>query len=315
MGSQPFGEYTYWVLGNSPDGTGPWSDAYSFSYGLAVPEAPSSSITDRTPRFSWNDDASEDATYYQIYVSRNGTKYTSWWVSRANTGTSGDYRYADPPAGTTFQAGNYVWWIQTYNNSGAGLWSSGTSFFVPLQPPGGSSPVSPKDGVTVPDRRPTLTWSNVAIAEWYKLVVNIDGRNHVSTWFEGTTSYEPSRDLPEGVADWWIQTWNADGFGPWSAKATFNVPSLKPEMTFPLGPSGTVPGPRPVFSWSPADRATWYHLYVQTGGSKYYETWFEGATMFTPTWDLAPGVYTWWVETYGDYGSGSWSPGATFTLP
>lgn len=309
-----FAEYTYWVQADSVDGAGSWSDAHTFLYGLAVPELPSGATTDRPPRFSWDDSASSDAAWYQILVKRDGKTYTSWWVSRADTGTSGSFRYCDPPAGTSFQWGDYTWFVQSYKKKGDTMWSSGRAFTITQQTPGASAPVSPNGGVAE-TRTPTFIWAGVATAEKYHLLLQRDGKTYLDRWFNDLTSWTSDEDMPDGPYSWWVRTWNADGMGPWSAKATVEIPSLKPGVSTPVSPSGVASGNPPILTWSPADRATWYNVYIKKDGKVYWSKWLQGVTTFSPGWTFASGDYRWWIQTYGDYGYGPWSGMVEFTVP
>jgi hypothetical protein len=40
----------------------------------------------------------------------------------------------------------------------------------------------------------------------------------------GTCSVTPPTALNSGVGQWWIQTWNDSGYGPWSSATLFTVP-------------------------------------------------------------------------------------------
>ena len=313
-----FGDYTFWVRGWSIDGLGAWSAPHSFTYGEILPSAPEGTITDRAPRFWWDDSASGDAVWYHVWINRGGTKYAEWWVERTgDTGTSGDFRYLDTPPGFSFKFGTYTWWVQAFKGGDYGPWSNGTTFSIPQETPGASPPVSP-DGITVDTRRPTFYWTGVGNAEWYQFWLNRNGQTYYSKWFEGT-SFTPTWDLPAGMYTWWIQTWNADGYGPWSTAATVEVPSLKPGVSNPLSPSGAAGGTQPELVWSAADgppgKALWYYVYIQRGGGRYYAKWFEEMTSFTPPWHFGSGSYRWWVQTYNDYGYGPWSVPVDFTVP
>lgn len=308
-----FGDYTFWVQATGVDGEGAWSDAYSFRYGMAEPETPAGTLTDRMPWFKWDDHASADATWYHIVVAREGVRYLDRWVPASETtGSNGNryYQFSD----VTFKYGNYKWWVRAHKADGSGPWPAGQRFSIPQETPGLSQPLSP-DGVTADTRRPTFTWSTVNNATWYRFRLNHNGSPLADLWLEGTTAWTPAEDLAEGPYTWWIRTWNPDGSGPWSPAAQMQIPSLRPEASTPLSPSGTAGSRRPTFTWSAVDRATYYYLYISRDGTKYYPKWIKGDTTFTPTWDMASGGYTWWIQTYGDYGRGPWSSGVSFTVP
>ena len=78
------------------------------------------------------------------------------------------------------------------------------------------------------------TWNAVSNAAWYYLWVNDSTGAKVTTWYAaaqagcatgtGTCSVTPSVTLASGAAQWWIQTWNDNGYGPWSTGMAFIVP-------------------------------------------------------------------------------------------
>ena len=84
-----------------------------------------------------------------------------------------------------------------------------------------------------------------------------------------------------------------------------------------LSPAGPVPvgQKRPVFSWTPADRATWYRLVVKREGRTALTEWIQApTTTYTPSYDLMGGDYTWQVSGMNAHGLGQWSAGS-FSIP
>ena len=119
-------------------------------------------------------------------------------------------------------------WIDEFRFSkGIARWTGNftppTSEYVFGFLPGAATLVSPS-GNTVAST-PTYTWNEVPEATWYYLWVNGPSGNVIKTWYtpaqancNGTTcSVTPTTALTAGAHTWWVQTWNEEGLGPWSA--------------------------------------------------------------------------------------------------
>jgi len=106
------------------------------------------------------------------------------------------------------------------------------SFTVSGSPPGAATLISPSG--TISTRNPSYTWNAVPNATWFYLWVNDRTGAKIVTWYTaaqagctsgtGTCSVTPSVALASGTAQWWIQTWNDYGYGPWSTGMGFIVP-------------------------------------------------------------------------------------------
>ena len=100
-------------------------------------------------------------------------------------------------------------------------------------PPGKATLVSPTGTITT--ATPTYTWNAVATATYYQLYVNDSTTNSgkIVAWYTaadagcgsgtGNCSVTPSTALAAGAAQWWVQTWNPAGAGPWSDPLSFAV--------------------------------------------------------------------------------------------
>jgi hypothetical protein len=86
---------------------------------------------------------------------------------------------------------------------------------------------------TIYDDAPTYTWNAVSNSTWYYLWINDSTGNQIKIWYtaadagcgggSGLCSITPNLELALGSCEWWIQTWNNDGDGPWSASLLFTV--------------------------------------------------------------------------------------------
>ena len=110
----------------------------NFSVGITAPPgaatlvSPNGSIVDTTPTYVWN--TASGATWYYLWVSKvNGdgsltTVHTKWYES---TAVCSGATCSITPAGVTLTNGSYRWWIQTWNDTDYGPWSSPMNFSLP----------------------------------------------------------------------------------------------------------------------------------------------------------------------------------------
>lgn len=86
---------------------------------------------------------------------------------------------------------------------------------------------------TIWEDKPAYIWNAVSDSTWYYLWVNDSTGNPVKQWYtaveagcgsgSGLCSMTPNTELALGSCEWWIQTWNDDGFGDWSDSLSFTV--------------------------------------------------------------------------------------------
>ncbi len=182
---------------------------------------------------------------------------------------------------------------------------------------------------------PNFIWNPVPGATWYYLWVNDDRSGKIKAWYtdkqagcESTTSacsIRPSVALSQGACQWWIQTWNERGYGPWSDGMTFTVEGAGPPGQATLiSPSGTIGTKMPTFAWHAVPEATWYYLWVSDAGRGRIQAWYtaeqagciSGAATcsVTPSTVLGAGAFKWWIQTYSERGYGPWSSPLDFTI-
>jgi len=199
--------------------------------------APSGAISSNQPSYAWNADVA--ASWYYLWVSKVNndgsltTVHTKWYdASLVCSGAT----CSITPSGITLSAGNYGWWIQTWNDGGYGLWSSAMNFSLPvIPPPGVATLVSPNGSIA--DTTPDYTWNKVNDSTWYYLWISrVNGDGSLTTihtkWYDASLvcSGAPCTITPAGVTltsgnyRWWIQTWNDGGYGLWSSRMDFSLP-------------------------------------------------------------------------------------------
>lgn len=324
----PFAEV---IVMNVFDPCSNWTDL--FAPGAATLTSPSSVIAETTPTFSWNtppDTGTTDpATWYYLWLDGpSGTIFQQWYTS-AQAHCNGSTCSVTPTR--TLAGGSYTWWIQTWNETGYGPWSSGATFTVSgAAPPGKASLVSP-DGNNA-STNPDYTWNEVNGATWYYLWVNGPSGNVIKQWYtsqqancDGSTcSIASPKALAAGGHAWWIQTWSAAGYGPWSDGKTFNVSTpVPPEKASLIAPNGSGTSPTPTYRWNQVPGSTWYYLWVNdASGTPIIQQWYTSGQAncdgsicsVTSGPALNSGSYRWWIQTWNNAGYGLWSNGLGFMI-
>jgi CSLREA domain-containing protein len=318
-------------LANLPFNTG---DTYNVTKDPTAPGAaslisPSGTINDSTPDFSW--DAVFGATWYYLWVNApSGNGFIQQWYSAADAGCPSGTGTCTVTSPKTLSGGAHTWWIRTWNSQGYGPWSDpGLNFNVSLPTaPGVATQVSPSGAIT--DTRPTYTWNAVSGVTWYYLWVKRPSGDPIKQWYEasvicsgGTCSIEHPVDLSAGQHTWWVQTWNAGGFGPWSAGLTFTVNA--PGVATLVSPNGNTNDITPTYTWNAVPGATWYYLWVNApSGNGFIQLWYTaaqagcpngtGSCSVTPAQNHALGAHTWWIRTWSSAGYGPWSNAMNFSV-
>ena len=296
--------------------------------------SPSGTISTNKPTYVWN--AVSSASYYQIWVndSKTAEKVRTWYTAAGAGCASGTGTCSVTPS-TALASGAAQWWIQTWNYAGYGPWSDPMNFTV-AGVPDKATLISPSG--TIATTTPTYIWNAVSNATWYYLWVNdaSTSSGKIKTWYRaeeaqcasgsGTCKVTPATPLTSGAASWWIETWNDAGYGPWSDAMAFTVGGAGPPGKASLiSPSGTVTTAAVTYTWNAVATATWYQLWVgDSGGTARIQSWYTaagtgcasgtGTCSVTPAVALTNGAYTWWIQTWNDYGYGPWSDGMSFTL-
>ena len=274
-------------------------------------------------------------------VTNNGTglagvtiNLTGAATKSTTTDVNGNYSFSGLSNGaytiTPGKAG-YTFTPPSINVNVSGADVTGRNFVAPL---GVAALVSPSG--TIGGNAPAYTWNAVPDSTSYYLYVNDSTGNKINTWYSagqagcpngtGTCTVSPGTALAAGAAKWWVQTWNTNGYGPWSDGLAFTVPAppLPGKVTL-VSPTGTISTGTPAYTWNADPLSTWYLLYVNDSTGNKINTWYSavqagcsggmGTCTASPGTVLAPGSAIWWVQTYGSNGFGPWSDGMSFTVP
>ncbi len=197
-------------------------------------------------------------------------------------------------------------------------------------PPGAATLISPAGSTT--DTTPTYSWNSVATSTWYYLWVQDSSGVKVQQWYTaatagcgggGTCSITPTAVISNGTANFWIQTWNPDGYGPWSAASAFSIGGTPIAATL-IAPTGTTMNTSPAYSWGAVANSSWYYLWVQDSGGIKVQQWFTaaqancgagtGTCSVMPASVLVPGAAQFWIKTWNAIGEGPWSAAGNFTV-
>jgi hypothetical protein len=263
--------------------------------------------TGRRPAFSWT--AVAGATWYQIWLTRNGQPYSAPWVNGATTWS---------PATSGLPGGSYRWWVRPWGPaSGYGEWEGPADFSVPAGTPGALTQIEPT-GVQS-NHVLNYRWQMDANATWYRLWA---GRTGAGTWHDrwfelsGTgiatvvalglgphpgpakpiqtspqgaiSTNRPTFQWSGGACTWWLQGWGPDGYGPWSGPMDFSIPHAA---------------------------GTWHRVYVSRGATMAFDRWTNGTNLPAPS-TLSSGAHSWWLGVWDAARNQTiWSDRVDFTVP
>lgn len=251
------------------------------------------STTNQRPTFTWSPIAGADS--YDLWMSPAGD--TSNPVFNTNVfGTS--FR---PPA--DLGIGRFDMWIRARSASNeVSAWSTVAQFDV-------STPAIVSSVEGLESRSRSFNWTSVPGAIRYEIWINNQtaGRPKVLHNVNVTDTNFDAIDLDFGIHAFWVRPINSRGrVGQWSAANSFFI---GPDLLGPLTPTFET---RPTFAWSEIPGAESFEIYLQTGNTVLRQGNLT-TTSFTPSINLEPGRYRWWVRGYAANGrAGQWSvPGST----
>lgn len=226
--SLPYGVYTWWMQSQDASGSSAWSGPRTFTLGQPIPIAPTGTISSFAT-LVWDDQATQDATWYQLWVSRNGTHFHSEWIKWENTMEEEGLKRSYPVPATSAY-GQYSFWVRAYKPQGIGPWSSALSFNR-----GYAQPVEPYGPTAYGVRR--FSWDDTQSSDgtWFRIWINRNGVTFWNGWFNRVTDAVQESDalwsvqlpshvtLPPGEYTWWIMPWNPSGMAVWSDGNSFSV--------------------------------------------------------------------------------------------
>jgi hypothetical protein len=299
--------------------------------GKATLVSPSGAGVANPVEYQWNHVVG--ATWYLLWVNNgaNSNVIKEWFTAEQAgcSDVSGNPCRVQPTV--TLLADNHTWWIQTWNSAGYGPWSDPMTFRTGSVPPKATLIGPSGGGITSPVE---FDWNRVGQATYYYLWVNKGSTNVIKEWHGqcgSEVSGNPCRamgyNLGPGNYTWWIQTWNPNGYGPWSDPMTFTIGAVPGKATL-VSPSGTNFAYPVEYQWTHVTGATYYYLWVNRGSTPIIQKWFTASeagcsdvsgnpcrvSSAQAGVGLTPGAHTWWILTWNPNGYGPWSDGMEFLV-
>jgi len=289
------------------------------------------------------------ATWYQLWIDAadGGEPVVAKWYSYADVydpggGAGGSYRLE---AGQYLAPGDYLAYVQGYNECGHGAWSAAKPFTVEAP---ASLEVTGIDVAFDGDGALRVLWNGLPGVTWYQVWVGSDGTSVFDRWLDGDSGgggYLGRVDASgqaefrgpldsgvhaHGIYAFWIRAYLAGGaYGPW-ASATGTSPVDLAAVPV-LEPTVEIEGGRPRIRWNAATAAGGYEIYLTRDGALYHResllpddlAWDEASrtwagsppTEYRPYWEPLSGSYQMWVRVQGGTRFGPWSAPVGFVLP
>lgn len=247
------GQTYYWhVRAETAATSSAWSRQRSFETQVGTPGeivlyTPASQavlVSPTTVEFTWR--AATFATSYDFQLDTE-SEFSSPLVDW----TEADLATTVGPPDVTFVPGErYYWRVRGRGEGGTGPWRS--RFFTVASPPppaptAAPALVSPADGATGVDRRPTFVWRSVATGATYTIQVDQTPAFQAPVLQQtvADTSAAPSTPLGAVQAYYWrVRASNVGGAGPWSAPAAFATGAT-------VAPEGESPEAEPTLAVVP----------------------------------------------------------------
>lgn len=299
---------------------------------------PSGDVPVSSPDFSWSHVNGGQWYQLQVYLNEgmgltdtNGGGgsppiFSQWYDAGAVCADGG----CSVNPGIELPTDEYWWTVQAWHSEGGyGAWSAPRWFTIrtqtptptPINPMGSTSSTNPAFQFTdVPGADSYYVWVDKGsgpdaghVIDWWVLDANVcDGYNCFANL---------GLDLDPGVYSWWVQahSWTG-GYSLWSAETVFTV-ELAPNAPVLWTPMGSISTTNPAFNWSADESTTWHYLWIADSNGWNWSQWYSGnacvagSCSVTLPFSLAPGFYSWWVQSWSPYGGYSaWSSGANFTV-
>jgi hypothetical protein len=180
---------------------------------------------------------------------------------------------------TSFRAGDWGWHVRANFDGNCGPIYSQPSFFIVEEQndscptnPGKPALVAPAAGATNLTSPVSFSWSAVAGAQGYRLLVAMGGNEPETLALTNDT--KASVSLPAGSGFWLVQAYFGEGCAiTFSDRRAFTVSqgtacnTTPPQLLAPANNSAPN-AQRVTFQWSAVSGATAYELWVATGGSR-----------------------------------------------
>jgi len=266
-----------------------------------IAPAPGATNVDPAVTFQWSN--VPNATLYRIFTSVNGAPFQQIATSADNTETR------------IVPAGTIDWYVEADANNCTAV-NSMTARFTVSQPACGNGSIvltEPANGTknTSPVK---FSWTAVAGAVAYRVWAGED--TIAPTIIGRTTNTTATFSIPSGSIDWYVEALFNDCPSIVSPHGSFGVSRsgfCGTQQTTLVAPVGGASVTSPVtVDWADVPGATGYHVWIGSAG-QFVDEGFTSGSQLKLT--LAPGTYTWYVDTIYSGCPPVASTTATFTIP
>jgi hypothetical protein len=294
-----------------------------------TPVGPSGPVAIRTPTYTWQA-VSGTINWYQVSVTDAfGTVRDVWYTPAVACSAAP----CSQSPNVLLPIGPAQWRVRAFSASGAGAWSTATTFEVADSAPGKATLLAPVTSVST--STPAFTWNAVIGTSYYLLRLAARDIVIVDRWYRpadagcqlGTGICTASLGaLNPGPANWQVLTWNVSGYGPWSDRRDFVVEVADPvaPMLATISPTGVIATQNPNYTWTAAAGVTAYRLSIRNNVGQPVYSWFTPAAagcVAAPTCSATPQAglqngttVEWQVQAWTTHGSGPWTAPVALTV-
>ena len=183
-----------------------------------------------------------------------------------------------------------------------------------IKAPTGLSPTA-----AVSSSTPTFTWSRVAGASQYAVVVTSDDTSQdVVTFNTFNNRFVPQTNLPDGSYSWRVRAIAPDNSSSaWATATTTVSPTAAPSLTSPVGGQHlSQPDAPALLRWSAVSGAQGYEVQVDNSGTWVNPvTYAAKGTAYFVSQPQSPGTWFWRVRAVRGFGlNTAWSAGASYVV-
>ncbi|MFZ5902164.1 MAG: M4 family metallopeptidase [Chloroflexota bacterium] len=287
----PADQTIYWrVKANAANGPSDWTNGNSFaspnppSMPALVSPANNALTGDYTPTLDWNASTvptGETFGYYHVQAAEDSgfssLVMDDTSVTDVNT-TQLDVSPALAPNDT------YYWRVRAFN--GAGEYSTWTASRVLKTSPLVPTLLTPADGITPSDLRPTFDWTDIAAANNYTIQIakNAAFTSPTVNTTSAASTYTPTAALPANTMMYWrVRTNAASGASDWTPYRTFTTPNPPsvPTLSSPAN-NALLTSFTPVLDWNdstvPAGAPSFKYYEVQVDNNSDFSSPEESGT-------------------------------------
>lgn len=295
------GTYTWKVRAYISGGWQSFSTLLTFKLiSIPSPSAPTGTISDTTPTFTWS--RIVNATQYSYTLYKGSTTVYTKTVPTASCGTS-TTTCSNTPS-TILADATYTWKVRAYVGGTWQIYSPIITFKL-ISIPTISLPTG-----TISDSTPQYKWSRILNATQYSFTL-LKGSSTVYTKTVPVSSCTstvctntPTTVLSDGSYKWRVRAYVGGAWQLYSAYTSFTLKTIPT----PLSPSGLISNRQPTFTWTPIVNATQYRYFITYNGSTKSLTVPASACTVSKcsasqNEDIPLGAYSWHVQAYL---SGTW---------